>query len=53
MNIIVLLEAPSRPGLKNSVLLTIDLTTAVADEAIARQDSIIVTYRQLTLPPYL
>lgn len=29
----------------NSVLLTIDLTKAVADEAIERNDSIIVAYR--------
>jgi hypothetical protein len=44
----VLLEAPYRPGhLKNSALLTIDLTKAVADEAIARKDSIIITYRKL------
>ena len=43
----VLLEAPYRPKhLNNSVLLTIDLTKGVADEAIARKDSIIVTYRE-------
>ena len=43
----VLLEAPHRPNhLKNSALLTIDLTSAVADEAIKRKDSIIVTYRK-------
>lgn len=29
----------------NSVLLTVDLTKAVVDEAIERKDSIIVTYR--------
>jgi len=32
----------------NSVLLTVDLTKAVADEAIARNDSIIIAYRTLT-----
>jgi hypothetical protein len=47
----VLLEAPYRPNhLKNSVLLTIDLTKGVADEAIARKDSIIVTYRKFPNP---
>jgi putative NIF3 family GTP cyclohydrolase 1 type 2 len=45
----VLLEAPYRPdNLKNSVLLTVDLTRGVADEAIARKDSIIVTYREIS-----
>lgn len=29
----------------NSVLLTIDLTKAVADEAIERNDSIVIAYR--------
>jgi putative NIF3 family GTP cyclohydrolase 1 type 2 len=29
----------------NSVLLTIDLTKAVADEAIERSDSVIIAYR--------
>ncbi|TVY59590.1 Protein NIF3-like protein [Lachnellula suecica] len=44
----LLLEAPYRKGhLKNSVLLTVDLTTAVADEAVARKDSIIVTYHPI------
>jgi hypothetical protein len=43
----VLLEAPYRPGhLKNSALITVDLTKAVADEAIARKDSIIIAYRK-------
>jgi putative NIF3 family GTP cyclohydrolase 1 type 2 len=44
---LVLLEAPFEPSRrqKNSVLLAIDLTTAVADEAIRRQDSAIVAYR--------
>lgn len=43
----VLLEAPFNPARrqKNSVLLTIDLTRAVADEAIARRDSVVVAYR--------
>jgi putative NIF3 family GTP cyclohydrolase 1 type 2 len=31
----------------NSALLTIDLTKAVADEAIERGDSIIIAYRAL------
>jgi import inner membrane translocase subunit TIM54 len=46
---LVLLECPFDPKqqLKNSVLLTTDLTKAVADEAIARRDSIIVAYREL------
>jgi hypothetical protein len=44
----VLLEAPFDPSRrqKNSVLLAIDLTTAVADEAIKRRDSAIVAYRK-------
>lgn len=29
----------------NSVLLTVDLTKAVADEAIERNDSIVIAYR--------
>lgn len=43
----VLLEAPFDPSRrqKNSVLLAIDLTTAVADEAIQRKDSAVVAYR--------
>ncbi|PGH00310.1 YbgI/family dinuclear metal center protein [Helicocarpus griseus UAMH5409] len=42
----VLLESPFNFARrqKNSVLLTIDLTKAVADEAIERGDSIIITY---------
>lgn len=47
----VLLEAPFDPTKRrqrNSVLLTIDLTTAVADEAIARRDSVIVAYRKFS-----
>ncbi|KAJ5033619.1 uncharacterized protein L3040_008731 [Drepanopeziza brunnea f. sp. 'multigermtubi'] len=45
----LLLEAPHRPDsrLKNSALLTIDLTKAVADEAIARQDSIVISYHPI------
>lgn len=31
----------------NSVLLTIDLTKAVADEAIERKDCVVVSYRTL------
>lgn len=48
----VLLEAPFNPRQRqrNSVLLTIDLTKAVADEAIRRKDSVIVAYR--TQSPY-
>ena len=49
---IVLLEAPSRPHLNNSVLLTIDLTKAVVDEAIERKDSIIVAYREYLVSRY-
>lgn len=43
----MLLEAPfnSQRRQKNSVLLTVDLTKAVADEAIERRDSIIIAYR--------
>ncbi|KAI9863523.1 MAG: hypothetical protein M1824_000203 [Vezdaea acicularis] len=42
----LLLEAPYDPDRKqrNSVLLTIDLTRGVAEEAIRRQDSIIISY---------
>ena len=35
---------------RNSVLLTIDLTTAVANEAIRRRDSLIVAYRMFLKP---
>lgn len=45
----MLLEAPARPHLKNSVLLTVDLTQAVVDEAIERKDSVIVTYRKYSV----
>lgn len=43
----VLLEAPLDPSRrqKNSVLLTIDLTKAVADEAIKNHNSVVVAYR--------
>lgn len=43
----VLLEAPFDPIRRqmNSVLLTIDLTKAVADEAIQRKDCVVVSYR--------
>jgi len=49
----LLLEAPfdkQRQPLKNTVLLTNDLTTAVADEAINRKDSVVVAYRQCYRP---
>lgn len=32
----------------NAVLLTVDLTKAVADEAIERKDSIVIAYRKRT-----
>ncbi|TVY40213.1 Protein NIF3-like protein [Lachnellula occidentalis] len=48
----LLLEAPYRPGhLQNSALLTVDLTRAVADEAIARKDSIIIAYHPIIFRP--
>lgn len=34
----------------NSVLLTVDLTKAVADEAIERKDCVVVSYRRHFLP---
>lgn len=42
----LMLEAPFDPLRRqmNSVLLTVDLTKAVADEAIERQDSIVIAY---------
>ncbi|KZF21867.1 NIF3-domain-containing protein [Xylona heveae TC161] len=45
----LLLEAPFDPARKqaNSVLLTVDLTRAVADEAIERKDSIIIAYHPI------
>jgi dinuclear metal center YbgI/SA1388 family protein len=44
---VVLLEAPFNPARrqKNSVLLAIDLTKAVAEEAIERKDSVVIAYR--------
>jgi putative NIF3 family GTP cyclohydrolase 1 type 2 len=44
----LLLEAPfdqHRQPQKNSVLLANDLTSAIADEAIERNDSVVVAYR--------
>ena len=43
----MLLEAPFDPIRRqmNSVLLTVDLTKAVADEAIERKDCVVVAYR--------
>jgi len=35
----------------NSVLLTVDLTKAVADEAIERKDCVVVAYRVVPLSP--
>ena len=48
----MLLEAPYNPAARqrNSVLLTVDLTKAVADEAIERKDSIVVAYRASSTP---
>jgi hypothetical protein len=48
-NHLVLLEAPFDPLRRqmNSVLLTVDLTKAVADEAIERKDSVVIAYREL------
>lgn len=45
----MLLEAPFDPIRRqmNSVLLTVDLTKAVADEAIERKDCVVVAYRTL------
>ena len=42
-----MLEAPFDPIRRqmNSVLLTVDLTKAVADEAIERKDCVVVAYR--------
>lgn len=46
-HVTVLLESPYRKGhLRNSVLLTVDLTKGVADEAIRRKDSVIIAYRE-------
>ncbi|KFY23875.1 hypothetical protein V491_02376 [Pseudogymnoascus sp. VKM F-3775] len=44
----LLLEAPHRKDhLKNSVLLTVDLTKGVADEAIRRKDSVVIAYHPI------
>jgi hypothetical protein len=43
---VVLLEAPHRDHLQQSALITVDLTTAVADEAIRNKNSIIIAYRK-------
>jgi dinuclear metal center YbgI/SA1388 family protein len=45
----LLLESPFVPSrrLSNTVLLTIDLTKAVADEAISRRSSIIIAYHPI------
>ncbi|RMX79069.1 hypothetical protein D0869_08573, partial [Hortaea werneckii] len=45
----LLLESPFDPPRRqmNSVLLTVDLTKAVADEAIERNDSIVVAYHPI------
>ncbi|KAL9087253.1 MAG: hypothetical protein Q9165_006747 [Trypethelium subeluteriae] len=45
----LLLEAPFDPLRRqmNSILLTVDLTKAVVDEAIERQDSVIVAYHPI------
>ncbi|KFY24137.1 hypothetical protein V493_05420 [Pseudogymnoascus sp. VKM F-4281 (FW-2241)] len=44
----LLLEAPYRKNhLKNSVLLTVDLTKGVADEAIRRKDSVVIAYHPI------
>ncbi|KAI9735944.1 MAG: hypothetical protein M1834_001410 [Cirrosporium novae-zelandiae] len=45
----LLLEAPFYPSRRqnNSVLLTIDLTQAVAEEAIERKDSVVVAYHPI------
>ena len=45
----LLLEAPHSPQIRksNSILLTIDLTTAVADEAIENNHSVVVAYHPI------
>jgi len=55
MGIIVLLEAPYRtdilrPSRKHIVLLTIDVTKAVAAEAIEKKAAAIVSYRGSSYP---
>lgn len=50
--LLVMLEAPFDPIRRqmNSVLLTVDLTKAVADEAIERNDCVVVAYRKAHYP---
>ncbi|KAF2724170.1 NIF3 NGG1 interactin-like proteing factor 3-like 1 [Polychaeton citri CBS 116435] len=45
----LLLEAPYDPTKRqnNSVILTVDLTKAVADEAIERKDSVVIAYHPI------
>jgi putative NIF3 family GTP cyclohydrolase 1 type 2 len=45
LSIAVLLEAPYNHRQNDSVLLTVDLTKGVVDEAIKRKDSMIIAYR--------
>ncbi|KAH8819694.1 NIF3 NGG1 interactin-like proteing factor 3-like 1 [Xylogone sp. PMI_703] len=47
----LLLEAPPRSHSRNHALLTIDLTKAVADEAIEKKSSIIVAYHPIIFRP--
>jgi dinuclear metal center YbgI/SA1388 family protein len=50
----LLLEAPvipARPRNRNSVLLTIDLTRAVAEEAIEKKHSVVVAYHPIIFRP--
>jgi dinuclear metal center YbgI/SA1388 family protein len=50
----LLLEAPfipSRPRNRNSVLLTVDLTRAVAEEAIENSHSVVVAYHPIIFRP--
>ena len=50
----LLLEAPfisSRPRNRNSVLLTVDLTRAVAEEAIENKHSVVVAYHPIIFRP--
>ncbi|EXJ94732.1 hypothetical protein A1O1_03129 [Capronia coronata CBS 617.96] len=41
------IASPSRPRNRNSVLLTVDLTRAVADEAIENNHSVVVAYHPI------
>ena len=50
----LLLEAPfipSRPRNRNSILLTVDLTRAVAEEAIENKHSVVVAYHPIIFRP--